>query len=277
MWRWPPMCCRWQSRPSRIETRMAVLSVHGIEIAYTDQGTGDGVVLVHGFAASVQENWSKAGWVAMLTRANRRVIAIDLRGHGESAKPHEPQSYSLELMAADVVAVVEHLQVKKPDLIGFSLGARVVLEILRQRPERFLLGVLCGVGDKLLEPRQERDPEALAKAMEGASAADVGDDLAKRFRMFAEGQGQDLKALAAVARGLREAGAQWSREGLAQIKNEMLVVAGSGDDLAGSAVPLAACFPNAKGRQIPGCGHMDCLTQPMFKAAVMDFLAGIPD
>lgn len=256
---------------------MTLLAANGTEIFFTDQGAGDGVVLVHGFAASVQENWVKAGWVSMLTRANRRVIAIDLRGHGESAKSHEPRSYSLELMAADVVAVVEHLKVKKPDLIGFSLGARVVLEVLRQRPERFLLGVLCGVGDKLLEPRQERDPEALAKAMECASVEDVGDDLAKRFRMFAEGQGQDLKALAAVARGLNLSGKGWTREALAQIKNEMLIVAGSGDDLAGSAPSLAANFPNAKGKQIPGCGHMDCLTQPMFKAAVMDFLAGIPD
>ncbi len=253
---------------------MAVLSVHGTEIAYTDQGTGDGVVLVHGFAASSQENWVKAGWVAMLTRANRRVISVDLRGHGLSAKSHDPGDYSLPLMAGDVLAVVEHVQVKKPDLIGFSLGGRVVLEILRQRGDRFLLGVLCGVGDKLLEARQERDGGTFAAEMESGTG---GDDMARRFRMFAEAQGQDLQAMAAVMRGLYQAGAAWTPDALKGIKNEMLIVAGTGDDLAGSASELAAIFPNAKGRQIPGCGHMDCLTQPMFKAAVMDFLAGIPD
>ena len=253
---------------------MTVLKANGTEIFFTDQGSGDGVVLVHGYAASTQENWVKAGWVSMLTRAGRRVISLDLRGHGESAKSYEPDDYSLELMAADVVAVVEHLQVKKPDLIGFSLGARVVLEVLRQRGDRFLLGVLCGVGDKLLDVRQERHSGDFVTEMETGAG---GDDMAKRFRMFAEAQGQDLKALAAVMRGLRGAGVLWSREALAQIKNEMLVIAGSGDDLAGSAASLAANFPNAKGKQVPGCGHMDCLTQPMFKAAVMDFLAGIPD
>jgi pimeloyl-ACP methyl ester carboxylesterase len=256
---------------------MTSFAIAGGEISYTDQGEGDGVVLVHGFAASVQENWVKAGWIQMLTRAKRRVVAIDLRGHGASTKFHQPGDYSLSLLAGDVLAIVEHLQIKKPDLIGFSLGARVVLELLRQRGDRFLLGVLCGVGELLINPRDERDPEAFARAMEAASADAIEDDMARRFRLFAEAQGQDLAALAACSRGLAAMGRPWTRELLAGIKNESLVVAGTGDDLAGAPEGLAACFPNAKAKRIPGCGHMDCLTQPMFKAAVMDFLAGIPD
>jgi pimeloyl-ACP methyl ester carboxylesterase len=113
--------------------------------------------------------------------------------------------------------------------------------------------------------------------MEAPSADQVSDDMARRFRLFAEGQGQDLGALAACSRGLNATGAGWTREALSSIRNETLVVAGSGDELAGSPEALAMCFPNAKGKRIPGCGHMDCLTQPMFKAAVMDFLAGVPD
>lgn len=256
---------------------MTSLSVNGTEIFYSDQGQGDGVVLVHGFAASTQENWVKAGWISMLTRANRRVVSIDLRGHGESAKPYDSSAYSFSLMANDVLAVVEHLQIKKPDLIGFSLGARVVFELLIQRGDRFLLGVACGVGEALINPpSSDRDPEALIKAMEAPSVDDVSDDIAKRFRLFAEAQGQDLKALAAVSRGFA-ASPPWTPARLMQIKNEMLIVAGSGDDLAGAPEGLARVFPNAKAKRVPGCGHMDCLTQPMFKAAVMDFLAGIPD
>jgi len=256
---------------------MTSFAIDGGEISYSDQGNGDGVILVHGFAASVQENWVKAGWIQMLTRAGRRVVAIDLRGHGQSTKFHQPTAYSLPLMAGDVLAIVEHLQIKKPDLIGFSLGARVVLELLRMRGDRFLLGVACGVGEALLNPSEERDPEAFAKAMEASSAEGIEDDMARRFRLFAEGQGQDLAALAACSRGLAAMGRPWTREMLAVIKNEMLIVAGSGDDLAGAPDGLAAAFANAKAKRIPGCGHMDCLTQPMFKGAVMDFLAGIPD
>lgn len=256
---------------------MSRFAIPGGEISYSDQGSGDGVVLVHGFAASAQENWVKAGWVQMLTRAQRRVVAIDLRGHGNSTAFREPENYSVALMAGDVLAIVEHLQIKKPDLIGFSLGARVALELLRQRGDRFLLGVACGVGETLINPREERDPEAFAKAMEAPSADAIEDDMARRFRLFAEGQGQDLGALAACSRGLAATHRPWTRELLSEIKNEMLVIAGTGDELAGPPDALAACFPNAKAKRIPGCGHMDCLTQPMFKAAVMDFLAGIPD
>lgn len=255
---------------------MTTLAIDDVEIFFSDQGAGDAVVLVHGFAASTQENWAKAGWLAMLTHAKRRVVSLDLRGHGRSAKPHDPAAYSLSLMAGDVLALTDHLQLKKPDLIGFSLGARVVLELMRQRSDRYLLGVLAGVGDFLVNPREARDGEIGARAMEAASADEVSDDMAKRFRLFAEAQGEDLTALAACMRGLNATGRPWTADMLSQIKNETLVIAGSGDDLAGPPEPLARYFPNAIAKRIPGCGHMDCLTQPMFKAAVMDFLAGIP-
>ena len=110
----------------------------------------------------------------MLTRARRRVVCPrSARATGDSTKFHQPADYSLALMADDVLALTEHLQLKKPDLIGFSLGARVVLEALLTRPERFLLGVLAGVGDSLVNPREARDPEFGARAMEAASADDV--------------------------------------------------------------------------------------------------------
>ncbi|MBI1210862.1 MAG: alpha/beta fold hydrolase [Alphaproteobacteria bacterium] len=255
---------------------MKTLEIGGAPIAYEDQGEGDAVVLVHGFAASVKENWERSGWISMLVRARRRVVALDLRGHGQSAKFYEPEAYSFDVFASDVVTLVEHLQLKKPDLIGFSLGARVVLQCLLSRPEKFLLGVLCGVGELLLDPKSDRDPEGFAKAMEASSADAISDDMARRFRLFAEGQGQDLRALAAVSRGLNAHPRLWTAADLSAIKHETLVVAGAGDDLAGAPEPLAKAFPNAKGLRVPGCGHMDCLIQPMFKGAVMDFLAGMP-
>lgn len=255
---------------------MERLSVEGKDIAFSDQGQGDAIVLVHGFAASSRENWDKAGWIQMLVRANRRVVAVDLLGHGESDKPHAPSAYSLSGFATDVLAVTEHLQLKKPDLVGFSLGARVLLHLLERRPERYLLGVLCGVGDALLVPRAEREQIALAEALDAPSVLQAPEGLARQFRQFAEAQNQDLKALAACARGLGDTPVEWTRDRVLQIRNEIFVVAGSADELAGSAPVLAASFPNARGKQIPGCGHMDCLTQPMLKGAVMDFLAGIP-
>lgn len=242
---------------------------------YMDQGAGDGVILVHGFAASAEENWGRSGWVSMLTRAQRRVVTIDLRGHGQSAKSHDPAAYSIDAFADDVWRLSRQLELKKPDLIGFSLGARIVLNLLAKHPESFLLGVLCGAGGRWLEP-SSRDPNALPSAFEAEDASGTTDEMARRFRQFADAQGQDRLALAAVGRGLAARADKLDRDVLGAIRNEVLVVAGRSDELAGDPAPLAAALGRAKSVLVPGCGHMDCLVQPMFKGAVMDFLAGQP-
>ena len=242
-------------------------------IHYTDQGQGDALILVHGFAASAQENWGRAGWISMLTRAGRRVIAVDLLGHGLSAKPPDPVAYSIAQLGADIHQLRETLELKKPDLIGFSLGGRIVLDLLLRHGDRYLLGVLCGAGERWMQP-QERDPEALPRAFEAETADAVSEGLARNFRLFADAQGQDRLALAALARGFQAAGPMTHWERLADITNEVLVIAGRADELAGDPLALAQRMPRGKSVVVPACGHMDCLTQPMFKAAVMDFLAG---
>lgn len=240
---------------------------------YTDQGSGDGVVLIHGFAASAEENWGRSGWVSMLTRAQRRVVTLDLRGHGLSAKSHDRAAYSIEAFADDVWRLTRQLDLKKPDLIGFSLGARVVLNLLATYPDKYLLGVLCGAGGRWLEP-SSRDPNALSAAFEAEDVSAITDDMARRFRQFADGQGQDRLALAAVGRGLAQRADRLDRDALAAIRNEVFVVAGRSDELAGDPYPLAAALGRAKSAIVSGCSHMDCLVQPMFKGAVMDFLTG---
>jgi pimeloyl-ACP methyl ester carboxylesterase len=242
---------------------------------YTDQGAGDGVILIHGFAASAEENWVRSGWVAMLTRAQRRVVTLDLRGHGQSAKSHAPSDYSVDAFADDVWRLSRQLDLKKPDLIGFSLGARIVLTLLSRHSDSFLLGVLCGAGGRWLEP-SSRDPNALPSAFETDDVNSVSDDMARRFRQFADAQGQDRLALAAIGRGLAAQADKLDRGALGGIRNEVLVVAGRNDELAGDPYLLAAALGRGKSAVVPGCGHMDCLVQPMFKGAVMDFLAGQP-
>lgn len=244
-------------------------------IHFTDQGEGDGVVLIHGFAASAQENWGRAGWVSMLTRAQRRVVTLDLRGHGQSAKPHDAAAYTIAQFGGDVLALTEKLALKKPDLIGFSLGARVVLDLLARAPERYLLGVLCGAGGRWLEP-PSRDPNILPSAFEADDPKQITDDVARRFRQFADAQGQDRQALAAVGRGLAAQADKLDAFALGRIRNEAFVVAGRHDELAGDPAVLAEAMGRGRSAVVPGCGHMDCLVQPMFKGAVMDFLGGQP-
>src|SRR5215475_12447484 len=97
----------------------------GVEIAYLDQGEGDPIVLVHGFASNKETNWVQPSWVSTLSRDNRRVIALDDRGHGQSAKLYDPDDYHTDLMAGDVAALIEHLKLERADVMGYSLGGRI--------------------------------------------------------------------------------------------------------------------------------------------------------
>ena len=88
---------------------------HGpVELAYLDEGEGEPILLVHGFASSKEVNWVQPGWVSTLTRAGRRVIALDNRGHGQSAKLYDPADYHTERMADDARALLDHLDIERP-------------------------------------------------------------------------------------------------------------------------------------------------------------------
>src|SRR5664279_1590973 len=100
---------------------MASFKNGNVEIAYLDEGTGDPIVLVHGFASTKEVNWVNPGWVTTLTRAGRRVIALDDRGHGASSKLYDPAAYHSTKMAGDVVALMNHLNIEHADVMGYSM------------------------------------------------------------------------------------------------------------------------------------------------------------
>src|SRR5258707_6218508 len=95
-----------------------------VELAYLDEGDGDPIVLVHGFASNKEVNWVQPGWVATLTKAGRRVIALDNRGHGKSSKLYNPTEYHTSRMGDDVRALMDHLAISRADVMGYSMGAR---------------------------------------------------------------------------------------------------------------------------------------------------------
>jgi pimeloyl-ACP methyl ester carboxylesterase len=245
---------------------------HGsVEIAFLDEGSGEPIVLVHGFASNKEVNWIQPGWVTTLTRAGRRVIAFDNRGHGASSKLYDPADYHSDAMAGDVHALLDHLGLARADVMGYSMGARITAFLALAAPQKVRSAILGGLGIRLVDGVGL--PESIADALEAPALADVEDPQGRMFRAFADQTRSDLKALAACIRGSRQT---LRREEVGRIHAPTLIAVGTKDPIAGSAQALAALIPGARALDIPDRDHMLSVGDRAFKAGALAFLEERP-
>ena len=260
---------KWRYSLSEIVARK--FNAGPVQLAYIDEGDGEPIVLVHGFASNKEVNWVYPGWVTTLKRAGRRTIAVDNRGHGASTKLYDPALYHTDLMADDIRALLDHLGLACADVMGYSMGARNTAFLARAHGERVRSAILGGLGIHLV--KDGGLPGSIAAALEAPSVEDVTDPQGRMFRVFADQTKSDRLALAACIRGSRQS---LSPSEVAQIAVPMLIAVGTKDNIAGSPHELAALVPGARALDIPGRDHMLSVGDRVYKEAVLRFLEERP-
>ena len=239
-----------------------------VEIAYLDEGEGDPILLVHGFASTMNVNWVYPAWVSELKKNGRRVIALDNRGHGCSGKLYDAQAYRVGTMAGDVSALMDHLGIERADIMGYSLGSRITAWLARSQPQRLRSAILGGIGMGLIEGGGPG--ENVAAALEASSLDEVTDPVGRTFRAFADQTRSDRRALAACLRGSR---GLMTRDEAAAIAVPVLIAVGTADEIAGSANALGKIIPGAQVLNIPNRDHMRAVGDKVYKTGALDFLS----
>ena len=236
----------------------------GVDLAFHELGSGRPVVLLHGLFSDANMNWIKFGHAAHIAERGFWVIMPDLRAHGLSGRPHEPEHYPVGVLARDLRELVSHLGLGDFDLGGFSLGSRTTVEGVGEglKPRRAILG---GAGLDGLR-HWERRKNFFLEAIELFDRVPRGDPHWLSIQ-FMKSQKIDRVSAALLLQSFADAFIDW----LKAFTMPTLVVCGSEDDDNGSAEELADALPNAMFKEVPGT-HMSSVTKPEFGAAIADFL-----
>jgi pimeloyl-ACP methyl ester carboxylesterase len=251
----------------------------GVKIRYTDQGKGDPVVLIHGFAINPQLQWDLPGITKELAR-DYRVLVLDNRGHGRSGKPHDPKKYGKE-MVADVVRLLNHLKIERAHVVGYSMGAFITLNLMTTHPDRLLTATLGGAGRG--REKETGVLEEIAASLEKGKGfgplmqqlSPLGkpkptDKDVQAVNQFL-GAINDPKALAAVLRGMHELTV--TDEALKRNKVPTLAVIGDLDPLKRQVDDLKGDLANLQVVVIEGADHLNAHARPEFLASLREFLA----
>lgn len=259
-----------------------VFDSNGVKIRYVTAGTGEPIILLHGWMGD-GGTWGRLDTNPMSKEF--QLIAVDLRGHGKSDKPHEADKYGAE-MALDVVRLLDHLKLPKAHLVGYSMGAIVAGKVVATHPNRVSSIVYGGQAPVLSGAIKADAPEieAFAKAVE--EGKDLGEYLMKvlpadKAKLTADQAmalariayaGKDVKAFAAAGRGIKNLDV--SVEQLEKCKAPFLFIHGSkeADATKERAAKIVKSLGRGEVKVIEGADHVTTLANPEFSKAVRDFL-----
>jgi pimeloyl-ACP methyl ester carboxylesterase len=251
----------------------------GVRIRYVMRGNGPPVLLVHGFSITTDLNWVWPGIVDSLA-TQFTVIAPDLRGHGRSDKPHQPEAYGIQ-MVNDLVRLLDHLGIRQARVVGYSMGGALALKLLTTHPERVAGVVMGGAGWRAPE---DGPPDFLPVWLDGLDrAARLGTPVADVIRLpgvppyapeiVSALNANDPRALAAVIRG--GGGIAVTESELRAVRVPVAAVVGEADAFARAEVErLRGVLPAVEVTVLPGADHASAIGHPGFRQAIARFAHG---
>lgn len=234
-------------------------SFDGVQIAYTDEGIGEAILLLHGFINS-KKSWDKTALKKDLLNEGYRVIIPDLRGNGDSDKPQNEEAYQDNAEVKDVVLLMNHLNIEKYKAVGYSRGSIVLAKLLTE-DVRIAKAVLGGMGIDFTNADWDRRI-MFAKAFDG----DVN-EMTKGAVEYAKSIHADLRSL-----HLQQKFQPVTPIGeLNKIEIDVLVICGSQDSDNGNAEELSKTFKNGSLKRVPG-DHNGTYMTVGFSLSVLQFL-----
>jgi pimeloyl-ACP methyl ester carboxylesterase len=247
----------------------------GVEIHFTDRGDGVPVVLIHGFMGSYEGSWEAPGIIPALLEAGYRVIAYDMRGHGESDKPHDPGQYGME-MVEDAVRLLDHLGLERAHVVGYSMGGLVTNKLRETYPERLLTATLGGAGwtdasffdPEVADGIERGDLSGLARILQPVGAPVLSEETIRQQSAFLLAN-RDVLALAAAWRGGIP---PVSEESLRSNEVPTLALIGGLDPLKVTVDRLSGVMEGLEVVVIEETNHFTAFRNPMFVESLMAFL-----
>ncbi|CAM3483139.1 alpha/beta fold hydrolase [Zobellia roscoffensis] len=229
------------------------------KIAYSDEGEGDVVLLIHGFI-NTKESWDNASIKEDLLAEGFRVVALDLRGNGESDKPQTEDAYSFDAEVMDILFLMQHLRLKKYMAVGYSRGS-IILAKLLLKDRRVKKAVLGGMGVDFTNYRWPRKIKFM-NAFNGRVTEET-----KGAVDYAKSVNADFRSLY-----LQQRFQPFTKKShLAYVEAKVLVIAGNEDLDNGSPEKLHQAIPESEFVLVDG-DHNETYKTDAFSKAVVSFL-----
>jgi pimeloyl-ACP methyl ester carboxylesterase len=256
--------------------------VDGVRLHYSDQGSGEPVILLHGYGMNIDITWRDSGVIDTLSK-QYRVIAMDMRGHGFSDKPYGENAYGTE-MARDVVRLMDSLGIERAHLVGNSMGGLVAIKAATLFPQRLLSLTTCGMGWARYEGEKREVVDNLAASIEAGEGLEPlirflrGDDQPGWMELSAidafVGYLNDEQALGPMTRKMPELAV--SEADLRALKLPVLALVAEHDPLMSDVEDLAPLVPNFCLVKVEGRDHFNLPSAPKTQETLAAFLSGAP-